>query len=588
MASQIPIFTIYLLGASLLAIFTSIYMALNRRTPGYHTGAVFTLVNATWSIGYALEIASPDLGAKVFWFTVKNLALELVPILFIYFVIQFLEIGNISNKLKYSLAVQPVLSIFLMLTNDRHHLIWGTMLADPVSFYSPLHVNYHIGYWISLGYIYSLLFFSTVVTLWTLQNSRRMYWRRVTLLTLCVILPWFANMLFSLGLSSYQYDVAPLLVNLTSIILTWISPDLLYKRDVIPLARELIIEGIQDAVLVLGPNNKILDANFAAKQLFKLPLIDMPEISLEDMNPSLYQQLNFDGVSSQIKLDNSGEERFYDINFSRLKSWNTASSTSIIVLRDITEIKRYSEHLEHLVEERTRQLRNAERLATIGETAAMVGHDLRNPLQVIVGTIFFIKKQLQNLDDSEANSWQEIERMINTINSEAEYMNKIVSDLHDYAKVFNIKLGEIDLKSVIQDTISRIQMPNVKLTLKLPDDLPPIQADEIMIRRVFTNIVTNAVQAMPDGGKLRVKARVKGKMVYVDVIDSGIGIPPENMDNLFVPLFTTKSKGTGFGLCVCKRFIEGHGGQIKVKSKEGKGATFTVVLPFNPEEVVVM
>jgi signal transduction histidine kinase len=360
----------------------------------------------------------------------------------------------------------------------------------------------------------------------------------------------------------------------------------LYKRDVIHQARELIIEGIQDAVIVLGPDKRIMDANFLAKQLLKLPLIDMPVLPLKEVNPELYEQLDFNGGSSQIQLYVKDEERYYDTRISRLKSWNTFFNTSIIVLRDITEIRRYSGHLEHLVEERTRQLRNTERLATIGETAAMVGHDLRNPLQVIVGTIFFLKKQLKSIGSEE--EWEEVEKMIGTIHKEADYMNKIVSDLHDYAKVFNVDLEDLDVKAMIEETTNRIEMPGINLQVQIPEDLPPIQADKIMITRVFTNIVTNAVQAMPEGGKLWIKAKVKGEMVHIDVIDTGVGIPPENMDQLFVPLFTTKPKGTGFGLSVCKRFVEGHGGHIKVRSKEGKGATFTVILPFYPTEAVVV
>ena len=220
-------------------------------------------------------------------------------------------------------------------------------------------------------------------------------------------------------------------------------------------------------------------------------------------------------------------------------------------------------------------------MATIGETAAMVGHDLRNPLQVIVGTSYFLKKMLNDALIDRPDDLVELENMINTINDETDYMNKIVQDLHDYAKVYTLDIGKHDIQSLIQSLVKSVKTENVEITIDF-EEIPLFEIDETSIKRVFQNILTNAIQAMPDGGNLTIRGVTENDNLLISFIDTGVGIPPENLDKLFIPLFTTKSKGTGFGLSVCKRFVESHGGQICVESEEGKGSTFTVILPYNP------
>jgi len=120
---------------------------------------------------------------------------------------------------------------------------------------------------------------------------------------------------------------------------------------------------------------------------------------------------------------------------------------------------------------------------------------------------------------------------------------------------------------------------NIKVANLVPKDFPQVVMDASMMRRVFSNLITNAIQAMPDGGVLEISSTIDDDTVTVNVKDTGIGIPKENLEKLFQPLFTTKSKGQGLGLAVCKRLVEAHGGTIEVDSVVGKGSTFTIKLP---------
>jgi PAS domain S-box-containing protein len=229
-----------------------------------------------------------------------------------------------------------------------------------------------------------------------------------------------------------------------------------------------------------------------------------------------------------------------------------------------------------------KQLKDSERLAAIGATAGMVGHDIRNPLQAITGDLYLAKTELTTVPESpEKNntleSLQEIEKNI-------DYINKIVADLQDFARPLKPHMEEADLKLIITELLAKNGLPQeVKVTVKVENSAIKVQADSAYLNRILYNLVTNAVQAMPKGGKLHIHAYKdkKTKDAVLTVEDTGVGIPEEAKNKLFTPMFTTKSKGQGFGLAVIKRMTEALSGNVTFESEEGKGTKFTVRFPQN-------
>ena len=244
-------------------------------------------------------------------------------------------------------------------------------------------------------------------------------------------------------------------------------------------------------------------------------------------------------------------------------------------------LQEYTINLEKLVDERTNKLRDSERLAAIGATAGMVGHDIRNPLQAIISDAFLAKMEIEGLSDSEhkkfaLESIQEIEK--NT-----EYINKIVQDLQDFARPLNPRVENNDLKAIIEGFLSTNVLPkNIKLFLKIDEGACNVKADSYYLNRIFYNLITNSVQAMPDGGELTISAYKKGVNTVLAVVDTGCGIPKKLKDKIFTLMFTTKAKGQGFGLPVVKRMTESLGGTVTFESEEGKGTKFVIELPSNP------
>jgi signal transduction histidine kinase len=256
------------------------------------------------------------------------------------------------------------------------------------------------------------------------------------------------------------------------------------------------------------------------------------------------------------------------------------------IVRDITEQKQLqknlqdqADYLKKVIEDRTKQLKDSERLVAIGHTAGMVGHDLRNPLQTVIGELYLAKNEVKSLTEGEVKS--NLQESIHVIEEQAVYMDKIVSDLQAFVQPVKIDKKPINLKELVTNVLASVATPNnITVQTQIEDDSPQIKADIHLLKRVLINLVTNSVQAMPDGGKLTLTGQVNREgQVSVTVQDTGVGIPDAIKNQIFTPLFTTKLRGQGFGLAVCKRVIEAHGGTISFESTAGRGAEFTIQFP---------
>lgn len=218
--------------------------------------------------------------------------------------------------------------------------------------------------------------------------------------------------------------------------------------------------------------------------------------------------------------------------------------------------------------------KKSERFVVIGQTAGMVGHDIRNPLQAITSDLYLIEAELKN--NPECTS-EDIAESINSINENIAYINKIVSDLQDYTRTLTLNPTSVRLKDLFSNVIATVP-PTIDTQLNLHEDLA-IKTDATYLKRIMSNLVINAVQAMPNGGKITLSAVVSAGKVLISVADTGAGIPEEIKPNLFKPMFTTKAKGQGLGLAVVKRLVEALNGSISFESQVGKGSKFTVSLP---------
>ncbi len=242
------------------------------------------------------------------------------------------------------------------------------------------------------------------------------------------------------------------------------------------------------------------------------------------------------------------------------------------------KLEEHTKNLESIVEERTKQLKNSERLAAIGQTAAMVGHDIRNPLQSILSELYMAKSELPAITEEEVRN--NLTESIENIEKDLDYIKKIVQDLQDFAKPISAVAGEADLQEVIDEVVKKSSVPKtIKVSIRIVKDAKRVMADPDLLKRILGNLVINAVQAMPEGGKLNISSYQEPSDTIITVQDTGAGIPEAVKPKLFTPLFTTKSKGQGFGLAIVKRMTEALNGTVTFESEEGKGTKFIIRLP---------
>jgi two-component system sensor kinase FixL len=262
------------------------------------------------------------------------------------------------------------------------------------------------------------------------------------------------------------------------------------------------------------------------------------------------------------------------------------------VIRDITERKKaekkllqLNRELEERVAARTAELETLheqmvrqERLAIIGRLAGSVAHDLRQPLGVISNSAYFLSQVVTEQSDAR------VRKHIGILSREVSRTDDIITDLVDMAGDAILDLRVDNINSLIREVLEELPLPEgVQADVDLDPGMPAFFFDPKRLQRVFCNLVTNAVQAMPTGGIFRIRSRREKGWAVLEFGDTGSGIAPDLLEKIFEPLFTTKARGVGLGLSIVRDFVEKHQGAIEVKSEVGKGTTFTVRLPIRPE-----
>lgn len=346
-----------------------------------------------------------------------------------------------------------------------------------------------------------------------------------------------------------------------------------------------VLDSVGDGVIVISQEGLVTLMNPAAEEMTGRSLRQMlrssfkESFSAEPILVEMVERTAASGVSlsdqDNVVLNPSG--RVLPANattFPLLRSDGEAIGV-ILTLRDLTSIR----ELEAAV-------RQADRLSTLGTLAAGLAHEVKNPLGGIKGAAQLLERELDA--DSDLHEYPRV--MI----KEAERIDKIIRQLLDLASPRGPRYQPVNLHMVLGDIIllqrEAADSREIAVTTGFDPSIPPIMADEAQLTQVFLNLIRNALEAMPEGGRLTVSSRVlseyqlarnesRSRMVSVEVADTGQGIAEENLVKVGTPFFSTKDNGTGLGLAICQKIVAEHRGMLKIDSKPGQGTRISVLLP---------
>ncbi|HPX18751.1 MAG TPA: ATP-binding protein [Deltaproteobacteria bacterium] len=342
-----------------------------------------------------------------------------------------------------------------------------------------------------------------------------------------------------------------------------------------------IVENIPVGLLFISENGRILTVNNACEKMLKITPQESVNRKADDVLPSpisglLNEALRASGVLiREIDVPVKGKNTLFEASASILKDDQDQFLGCIVLLRDITEIR----HLK-------KEMQRKERLASLGSLAAGVAHEIRNPLSSIKGFATYFKERYKDVPEDQETA----EIMIR----EVERLNRVIGQLLEFARPLNVQQKTTDIIEVLRHSIEVIRKQAVSQGISIDTrDLPdgPVYAyiDQDRIGQVLLNIYLNAIEAMENGGVLKVwiEHDEVNENIIVHISDTGCGIPGHDVGRVFDPYFTTKQSGTGLGLAIVHKIMEAHSGQVIINSIKEKGTTVSLILPARGMEGIV-
>ncbi|MHA1917172.1 MAG: sensor histidine kinase [Candidatus Ranarchaeia archaeon] len=372
-------------------------------------------------------------------------------------------------------------------------------------------------------------------------------------------------------------------------------------ETLIPEINEKIIDSIPDLVLFIDSNRKILFSNKSARKHLKLDnqidkvkychsvlmnnetiCLKCPIDNKEKNDKNDLEKYNFEYENYQMKYIPIRKNDNEFLGYILLGTKEEENQSSSITKELHTELlKSIVQRKDTQLQQIQKGLEKAEKMAAIGEVAATVGHDLKNPIQLISYNLYLANEHLDRIPNSNKIKTKVVKNL-ESIEKQLGYINRILTEVQNYTLKPNPKFQLIKIDQIMKDIFESMQIPeNIQFNFKIPINFPSIFIDPVLIKRCLINLLSNSIEAIQGDGKITVEVESIGDDFTLKVIDTGFGIPKSKLKNIFNPFYTTKLNGHGFGLFGVKRIIKAHFGKITVDSQENLGTIFSIRLPIN-------
>lgn len=557
-----------------------------------------------WIVGYTFEIVSVDPSLKLVWYRAKFLAIVAIPVIWFAFAAHYTRREKwVTTRWLLLLAIVPALTTLFIWTNPLHHLMWESYRPETIGEISIIFSETAIWFWVHSFYSYGLIVIGTALLIRQFAGSPRLYRRQLMAVFVAAAVPSAASAATVFG--SLPIDLTPFAFAVTGLSLT--LGLLRYQfLDLLPIAREIVINGMSDGMIVLDRLERIVELNPAAQKVINRPAADLigqpitETLQLLIRNPELAARYrSAEPIQDEIVLEGDAP-RFLDVRASPLYDNQQRLTGRVIVFREITERKLAEQRIQSQNETLVRtnqelalarkQAEDATQLKS--QFLATMSHEFRTPLNAIIG---YTEIQLEGMTGELTEEQRDYQKRVLT---NGEHLLGLINEVLDLSKIeagrmeivrnpFNVRewLNEILLQNRVLAESKGLQF-NVDIDPQLPET---IVGDSARLKQIVINLVSNAIKFTEKG---TVKANLSANDAEswkITVTDSGIGIPAHAQETIFDEFrqvdstSTRQYGGTGLGLAIVKKLVLLMSGKINLKSGTGEGSTFTVTIPYVKE-----
>jgi PAS domain S-box-containing protein len=593
-----------LVGGACLAVYAA-YVWRRRRASAGASLAVVLAAAGWWGLAYAIELAGTRLSTRLLWGDAKWLGICLLPPAWFAFIMQYTGRDRwVNRSTMAALAVPPAAVIVLLANQATHDLV---RYYPPSAAADPVNAIAQVGplFWPFLIYADLVVWGCTALFVLTLTRLSRLYWRQSLLLIITVLLPFLANVLHNLNVGPFgRVELTPFLFVLTGAVLVW-GIFRFRLLDLAPIASSRIFQIMHDAVVVLDPYGRVVNANLAAERLMGQPVGQAVGQPLKQLVPGWATAISRRRGASTASENSSDEAiiagRVYELTVSALPDRQGQPTGELLIGRDVSERRQTEQDLrdslareqaatERLTVALQREQAATERLRALDEMKDAflqgVSHDLRTPLTSVLGIALTLDRGHQLLPASQVRD------LLGRLQGNARKLDRLLTNLLDLGLARGnlnpdrrrVDLGEL-VSRIVKEAASEL-LGERRISLEVSPVLVAVDAPKV--ERIVENLLANAARHTRAGTAVwvRVEACAGGALIVVE--DAGPGVPAEVRQKIFQPFqhgpsITAHAPGAGIGLALVAYFAGMHGGRAWVQERPQGGASFQVFLPNVPD-----